>query len=106
MASVYILHLSKPLMRGTSRTGKPLMAGHYTGYADDLLSRLFKHYDGKGSRFTRVCFLRGVDMQLARVWEGADRTFERKVKKCRNARRLCPICNPNAMNHLSTENIQ
>lgn len=94
--TVYLLHLDKPLSRGTSPGGKALLAGHYLGWTDDLIGRMFEHVDGKGSRFTQVCVLRGVDFLLARVWEGddADRTFERRLKNWKNAPLLCPICNP------------
>ena len=103
--TVYILHANKPLMRGTAPDGKPLQAGHYAGYTDNLMDRLFKHYDGRGARFTQVCVLRGVEFSLGRVWEGADREFERKVKNYKNAPLLCTICNPDALNYLSnTEN--
>lgn len=100
--TVYLLHLDKPLMRGTSPAGKALQAGHYIGWTADLIQRMFEHVDGKGSRFTRVCVLRGVDFSLARVWEGAqfDRRFERRVKSYKKAPRLCPICNPQALNCL------
>lgn len=103
---VYILHADKPLMRGTSVNGQPLQAGHYTGFADDLLGRLFKHYDGHGSRFTKVCVLRGVQFSLGRVWENVDHKFEQTVKNYKNAPLLCTICNPDALNYLSMENIQ
>ena len=35
----------------------------------------------------------GIGFQLARTWDG-DQTFERRLKKRKNARRLCPLCNP------------
>ena len=98
---VYIVHEDKPLMRGTAPDGTPLQAGHYTGFAEDLLGRLFKHYDGLGSRFTKVCVLRGVQFSLGRVWEDVDREFERKVKDYKNAPTLCTICNPDALKYLS-----
>ncbi|MCI0551289.1 MAG: hypothetical protein L0287_10060 [Anaerolineae bacterium] len=99
--TVYILHADKPLFRGTTPTGAPILSGYYTGYTQDLVARLFKHSDGKGAKFTRVWFLRGVDFALGRVWEGADREWERKVKNYKNAPLLCTICNPDALNYLS-----
>src|SRR6185503_3086335 len=103
--SVYILHADKPLMRGTSLTGKPLQCGHYTGYALDFLARLFLHEEGKGARLTQVWALRGIKFSLGRLWEGADRSFERRVKHYKNAPLLCLICNPKAMNYLNPESV-
>lgn len=103
--TVYLLHLKTPLPRGISRCGTPLQAGHYIGFADDLVERILKHADGHGARFTQVCVERGIDWQLARTWEGgqADRRFERRLKNGKWGPRLCPICNPNAMNLMKLE---
>ena len=121
--TVYLLHLDQPLPRGVrSRDGKPLTAGHYMGYTEDLIDRLDKHAstrwepleepgttedgrkllgtkNGHGSTFMGVVNFMGINWRLARVWEGdqADRIFERKLKNRKNASRLCPICNPNAV---------
>jgi predicted GIY-YIG superfamily endonuclease len=106
--TVYLLHLDEPLKRGIAPNGKPLQAAHYIGFTDDLAGRLLEHLDGKGARFTQVCVERGIQLSLARGWEGglADRKFERRLKRCKNSARICPICNPNALNRMSLENIQ
>ena len=103
--TVYLLHLDKPLSRGTSPAGTPLLAGHYIGYTDDLIGRILAHADGKGARFTQVCVLRGVNWILARTWDGdqADRKFERQLKKHKHGPRLCPVCNPGAMDHMKID---
>lgn len=103
--SIYLLHMNEPLPRGQSRDGQPLIAGHYIGYADDLLDRMIKHLSGKGANFTKVCCQRNVTWVVARTWEGeqATRTFERQLKRQKNAPRLCPICNPDAANHKNLE---
>jgi predicted GIY-YIG superfamily endonuclease len=92
--TVYLLHLDKPLSRGTSKRGTPLTAGHYIGFTDDLVGRILDHLDGRGARFTQVCVLRGVELTLARTWDGAPRAFERRLKNAKYAPKLCPICNP------------
>ena len=107
--TVYLLHLSRPLNRGVARNGKPLQAGHYLGFTDDLVGRILDHQEGKGARFTQVCLERGIRWSLARVWEGdqADRTFERKLKNSKHGPRLCPICNPeNALEQMKLECVQ
>lgn len=120
--TVYLLHLDQPLSRGVSPNGTPLKAGHYIGYAEDLIERIDEHASvmwkpldepettddgrkvlgvkhGNGSRFMGVVNYHGVNWRLARVWEGdsADRSFERQLKNRKKAPLLCPICNPNAM---------
>lgn len=74
-------------------------AGHYMGYADDIGRRFYEHEFGKSdARLTTVAAAAGVQMVLARVWLGADRNTERKLKGKPNAgrtgslARLCPIC--------------
>ena len=123
--TVYLLHLDTPLSRGVSPSGKQLTAGHYIGYTVDLIERIDEHASamwqpleeptttddgrrilgvkhGTGSRFMGVVNYHGINWRLARVWEGemADRRWERKLKNVGNAPRLCPICNPNALNHM------
>ena len=104
--TVYLLHLDRPLQRGTSRQGKALQAGHYIGYTDDLIGRILEHLDGHGARFTQVCIERGIKLHLARVWEGeqATRSFERRLKNAKMGPRLCPICNPHALNLMKLAN--
>lgn len=106
--TVYLLHLNQPLPRGVSPTGKPLQAAHYIGYADDLEGRLHHHRQGTGARFTQVCCERGIDWTVARTWDGeqADRTFERRLKNGKDAKRLCPLCNSNALNCMTLERVQ
>ena len=117
--TVYLLHLDQPLSRGTSPAGKPLTAGHYIGWTDDLVGRLLAHDDtvwepleqpettedggvrrgkkqGHGSSFIGFVNYMGIGYRLARTWDGetADRALERRLKNAKIAPRLCPICNP------------
>lgn len=80
--SVYILHLNTPL--GHAR--------HYVGWAKKVNKRFEHHKNGCGARFTQVCVERGIDFVLARVFEGADKSFERKLKNTNNTKDYCPIC--------------
>ncbi|MBI5951871.1 MAG: GIY-YIG nuclease family protein [Chloroflexi bacterium] len=80
--SVYILHLDSPLKH----------ARHYVGFASKVNRRLEHHRSGSGARFTQVCNENGITYQLARVFEQADRAFERKLKNCKHTARYCPIC--------------
>jgi predicted GIY-YIG superfamily endonuclease len=79
----YLLHFSKPYKH----------AKHYLGSADDLFARLQQHNAGQGARLTQVVREAGIDLILARTWNG-DRSFERRLKRQHNSPRLCPICNP------------
>lgn len=84
MATVYLLHLTKPMCH----------ARHYIGWAQDLENRLDHHRNGTGARMLQVAEERGIDFDLVRTWEDQDKTFERRLKNQHNAPRLCPICNP------------
>lgn len=81
--TVYILHFE------TKISGR---AGHYTGFAENLQGRLTHHRNGSGARLTQVAHQRGIQMILARVFEGAGRSFERRLKNTKNVRRYCPVC--------------
>jgi predicted GIY-YIG superfamily endonuclease len=78
---VYVLHFKTKLKH----------AGHYIGYAQDVLARLAQHRAGHGARLTQVLNEQGIEYEIALVMEG-DRTLERKLKNCKNVKRYCPIC--------------
>jgi hypothetical protein len=121
----YLLHLDKPLSRGVSPTGTPLVAGHYIGYTTDLISRIDAHVattwqplpepvvengkrrrgakKGPGATFMGFVNFMGIEWRLARIWEGADQTVEKKLKNCKKASWLCPCCTPNALNHMTLD---
>ena len=82
--TVYLLHFSKPYKH----------ARHYIGWAKHLYERLDHHRNGTGARLTQVVTEAGIDLELARTWEGKDRTFERRLKNQKKAGEFCPICNP------------
>jgi hypothetical protein len=82
---IYLLHFSMQVAH----------AQHYIGWAiqGKLFARLAQHEAGNGasSPLVRALLAQGGTFRLARVWDG-DRFLERKLKKRKNARELCPIC--------------
>jgi|SRR5581483_10037482 len=80
--AVYLLCFSRPYRH----------ARHYLGYAGNLQRRLARHRKGTGARLLEVITAAGIDWKLVRVWEDGDRTLERRLKKRKNASRLCPCC--------------
>ena len=82
MTCHYLLHFSKPYKH----------ARHYLGSAKDLYVRLQQHNAGQGARLTQVVREAGIELYLARTWNG-DRAYERKLKRQHGGPRLCPICN-------------
>jgi predicted GIY-YIG superfamily endonuclease len=83
MEGVYLLHFDTPF--GHAR--------HYTGYAKDIERRIAMHRRGTSkARLMEVVHAAGIGFTVARIWEGADRTFERKLKDRHGASRYCPVC--------------
>lgn len=83
MASgVYLLHFAPSYKH----------ARHYVGYADDIERRVAEHAAGVGARLTQVAVEAGCDLILARTWDGADRTEERRLKNTKSIPHYCPIC--------------
>lgn len=80
--TVYLIHFQTALRH----------ARHYVGFAHRLQDRLTHHKQGSGARILQVCNERGIGYDLARTWEGKGRDFERKLKRCKNAARYCPVC--------------
>lgn len=84
MEGVYLLHFSRPFKH----------ARHYLGWADDIERRVAEHRSGNGraGRLCQVVVAEGIELALARTWEGAGRNEERRLKNRGGASRLCPIC--------------
>jgi hypothetical protein len=83
---VYLLHISPPYKH----------ARHYIGFAYRINTRLAAHRSGSGARLCQVAVEAGSELIKARIWEGKDRTFERRLKNQHNASRLCPYCDARA----------
>lgn len=84
MTGLYLFHLEPPYLH----------AGHYLGYADDLLRRCREHLSSgaKSSPLVRAALRSGSRVALVRVWDGGDRTLERRLKRQGGLSRHCPIC--------------
>jgi hypothetical protein len=83
----YLLHFDRPIGSDNPR-GR---AQHYLGYADRLDRRALQHLTGRGAKITQALVAHGIGFQIARTWPGS-RSFERKLKRRKEAPRLCPIC--------------
>jgi predicted GIY-YIG superfamily endonuclease len=91
--TIYLLHFSQPYKH----------AAHYLGFTTDLPARLDAHTKGTGARLLEVITAAGLSFQLARTWHGS-RKSERSLKNQKNAPRLCPVCNPQAMRNAKATN--
>ncbi|HEY9826950.1 MAG TPA: GIY-YIG nuclease family protein [Stenomitos sp.] len=82
MSFVYLLHFNPPLHH----------ARHYIGFAKTSVERRIRqHQQGTGAALTKAAIAAGIQLELARIWEG-NRSLERQLKNLKNAPRLCPIC--------------
>ena len=81
-AGVYLLHFERPYQH----------AQHYLGYSPRIADRLERHAAGTGARLTQVVKDAGIGWTLARVWPGATRQDERRLKRRGSGRRQCPTC--------------
>jgi hypothetical protein len=84
----YLLHFDQPI---GNLQNKRAQAQHYLGHADRLDRRALQHLTGRGAKITQALVARGIGFQIVRTWPGS-RSFERKLKNRKNARKLCPIC--------------
>lgn len=89
---VYLIHFDQPYKH----------ARHYIGYADQLEQRIKHHKHGTGARLLQIVNQAGITWQVTRTWQGASRSFERKLKNNKHSARLCPVCNPGALNNKVT----
>ena len=67
-------------------------ARHYIGFTTNLDRRITDHLTGTGARLLEVITQAGIEWKLARTWPDADRAFERRLKRRKEAPALCPIC--------------
>jgi predicted GIY-YIG superfamily endonuclease len=91
---VYLIHFDAPLI-GVQKNpdAKKLgIAKHYLGWALNLDARLTEHRSGNGSRLMAAVASRGITWRVARTWENATRTQERRLKNQGSACKICPIC--------------
>ena len=95
--TVYMLCFSEPYTGTPARPGnKPQVVQHYLGLAPASLGRrLAAHRSGNGARLISVISAAGIGWELARTWPPAP-GLERRLKKRKKARELCPRCTPGA----------
>jgi hypothetical protein len=69
-------------------------AGHYLGYADNIARRVIEHRDvpSKASPLVRAAIDAGCALTVTRVWIGAGRDDERRLKRGGGLKRHCPTC--------------
>jgi nicotinamidase-related amidase len=68
-------------------------AQHYVGFTEqEVRDRLAEHLAGQASPLMRAARGAGIPVVVARVWHGADRNKERRLKRSGSAARYCPIC--------------
>jgi len=80
---VYLIHFKEKLHH----------AQHYIGYVEsDLGQRITQHKSGRGARLLAAINEQGIEWNVVRIWRGASRSFERRLKNRKKARLLCPVC--------------
>lgn len=81
---VYLIHFHEKLHH----------AQHYIGSADaGLVRRIKQHRNGSGAKILEALNQKGIKYSVVRTWEGGVK-LERKLKRWKKAKQLCPICNP------------
>ena len=93
----YLLHFTEPYTGTPARPGnKAQTVQHYLGVAPVSLDRrLAAHRAGNGARLVAVITAAGGGFELARTWP-PEPGLERKLKRRKKARKLCPVCSPGA----------
>lgn len=66
-------------------------SAHYIGATKHLPTRLNQHRRGTAAALTRELKRREGKFKHVRTWSG---NIENELKAQKNARRLCPLCNP------------
>jgi hypothetical protein len=90
--ALYLLHSTVPLHRAGTRAVQ-----HYIGYCADrsVTKRVHEHRVGKSqAAIIRAFRALGAQLILARVWAGATREDERRIKIAGHLGELCPVCTP------------
>lgn len=67
---------------------------HYCGWGKNVHTRVDAQLQNKrtAAKFVKVVHRAGIKIHLARLWTGADRKFERKLKDSHNLKHYCPRC--------------
>jgi hypothetical protein len=92
---VYLVCFDKPYVGQQAKpTNKLMKVRHYIGFTvrKSHKTRLEEHQKGRGSKLLRAVAKAGIPFDVVKTWPKGDRTFERSLKKQRNAPRFCPNC--------------
>ncbi len=84
MTAVYVLHFDPPYLH----------AGHYVGFTEheDVATRIDEHLLGRGSPLVKAAVAAGSRVDLAHVFVGGDRNFERRIKNRADVGKWCRCC--------------
>lgn len=84
MTAVYVLHIEPAYLH----------ARHYIGFTEqeDVGARVEDHISGRGSPLIKAAVAAGCRVDVAHVFVGGDRTFERKLKNRADVGRWCRCC--------------
>ena len=85
---IYLLHFARPL---GNLSNPRAQAQHYVGFATDLEERVAQQISGIGARITRAAVAQEIEISLVAAWQ-APLSFEKHLKRIKNAPRYCPIC--------------
>lgn len=81
---LYLLHFDVPIRH----------ARHYLGITREgrLEARQEEHRSGHGAALTRSAFRARIGWTVAKVWENANFSLERDLKRRGHLHRHCPLC--------------
>lgn len=101
---LYLIHSNTALYRTPT-----IATQHYLGFSeeDKIWQRLKQHASNQSrAKIVRAFHNLGADLYLVRVWPGATRDDERRVKNSGHQNLLCPICqrgNPRRLRSIPTD---
>lgn len=75
-----------------------VLVSHYVGKTvRQPAARLKEHATMQGAKLTAAFIRAGGTLTITRVWGGAERDTETRIKAYGKLHLLCPACNPRAM---------
>lgn len=90
MITTYLIHFNKPIGNPDNPRAQ---AQHYLGSTTNLKGRLYHHRHNNGSRIMAKVCQAGIKWKVVKTWESDSRNMEIQLKRRKNNRKLCPICN-------------
>lgn len=87
---VYLIHFNEPYITESGRKVQ-----HYIGFTSlTLEQRLSRHKGNDGAKLLRAVNARGITYNVVRTWKDGTLQTERELKRSRNHKQHCPLCNP------------